>query len=276
MLDERYIVTGQAEACGMVAIGRHRLHVAMAGVGTPTVVFEPGLGGVAADWASIQAAVADGGFATIAYDRAGHGRSGLARDARRSEQIAEELHTLLCRVAAPPFVLVGHSLGGLHVRVFAQRFPELIAGMVLIESSHLRQQPAPSSGLLRLREAVRTALGRLARTRPSGTHDRGSYARELRAFQRRAGQPDPLAAGALGSRPLLVLTAPPPDEPDERAHWDAWHTLHAELARLSGNSRHLVAPHGGHDLHRDAPELVIAAILTVCRAAREGGPLAFG
>lgn len=276
----------------LVAVGRHQLYVETAGSGTPTVVFEPGLGGVAADWAAMRAAVAAAGFTAIAYDRAGHGRSGPARDARTSEQIARELRRLLRQIAAPPFVLVGQSLGGVHARAYARLFPEDVAGMVLIESSHTRQsQPAPPHFAQRLRGVAWKSAARLARwvrTRsPLPVHDGRaveagtaarrldprSLAKELRAFQRRAGGPDELAPDALGAKPLIVLTAAPPAAVDERADWQTWHALHADLARLSSNSLHRVAPRGGHDLHRDAPDLVLAAILAVCHGARDGAPL---
>jgi pimeloyl-ACP methyl ester carboxylesterase len=95
---------------------------------------------------------------------------------------------------------------------------------------------------------------------------------ELRALEGLTAADQSLAAGALGEKPLVVLTRSAGRLPPE--FWRRWHALHAELAQLSGNARHVVADQAGHYIHRDDPGLVVAAIREVLRSVRTGSPLA--
>lgn len=119
-----------------VDIGGFRLHLMRAGKGTPSVVLEAGLAGFALDWGLVLPAVAS--FTTVcAYDRAGYGWSDPGPLPRTSGRIVAELHTLLHRAGIePPYVLVGHSFGGFNVRIFADHYPDEVAGMVLVDVSH--------------------------------------------------------------------------------------------------------------------------------------------
>jgi len=119
----------------LIDIGGYRLHLVERGVG-PVVIFEAALGGGAFDWAVVAEQLASHAR-TISYDRAGNGWSDPGPGSRTPQQIADELHEALKRAGiSPPYVLVGHSLGGLYVQVFARRFPGEVAGMVLVDSSH--------------------------------------------------------------------------------------------------------------------------------------------
>ena len=123
----------------LVEVGDRRLHLHCVGEGSPTVIFEAGAGGGVLDWTLVQAAVGEFTRA-CAYDRAGLGWSDPVDRPRRSPQVAEELHTLLNNAQVDgPLVLVGHSLGGIYVRSFADRWPHRVAGMVLLESAHENQ-----------------------------------------------------------------------------------------------------------------------------------------
>lgn len=112
-----------------------RLNLYCIGKGSPTVVFETGLADVTESWAFVQPAI---GAHTRAcsYDRAGIGYSDPGRRPADSANIADDLHRLL-RAAGikPPYVLVGHSLGGMHVRMYADIYPSEVAGMVLVDSA---------------------------------------------------------------------------------------------------------------------------------------------
>jgi pimeloyl-ACP methyl ester carboxylesterase len=120
----------------MVDIGGHRLHINCVGQGSPTVILESGLGTMSADWANVQPEVAET-TRVCAYDRAGTGWSEPGPEARDPRQIAGELHTLLGNAGIDgPYVLVGHSFGGLYVRMYAARFPKEVKGMVLVDASH--------------------------------------------------------------------------------------------------------------------------------------------
>jgi pimeloyl-ACP methyl ester carboxylesterase len=120
----------------LVDIGGRRLHVQISGnasVSAPTVVLEAGLAATSLSWASVQPLI--GAFARVAsYDRAGLGWSDDAVAPATARNAADDLHLLLSRAELPaPYILVGHSLGGLIVRVFQQLHPELVAGLVLVD-----------------------------------------------------------------------------------------------------------------------------------------------
>ena len=120
-------------------VGGHRLHLDCHGHGSPTVVLSNGLGGVSAGWARIAAPVA-ATTRVCAYDRAGQGWSEDAASPRDGVQSAEELHTLLAKAGEHgPYVLVGHSTGGTYAMTYAARYPEQVAGMVLLDSSSPEQ-----------------------------------------------------------------------------------------------------------------------------------------
>jgi pimeloyl-ACP methyl ester carboxylesterase len=286
----------------MLTAGKHRLHARLVGSGAPVVVIEPGIGSTSVGWWEIGDDLAQEGIATVLYDRAGHAWSSRARDARRSLQIATDLHALLAQLAEPPFVLVGHSAGGVHLRAFARLYPAEVAGMVLVESSSEAQHDAGTSAATFLPRALTPLLlyasvlvphwlsrRAFARGRPSPysgrnadlelaawlARSRRTLLKELRAFRRLRGRDSFLQPGDLGEKPLIVLTAAPPRDDAARPEWERWLALQADLARLSHNSRHIVAPEGGHDLHAEAPALVLQAIRDVVESARHGNaPLA--
>ena len=122
----------------LVDVGGYRLHINCTGAGSPTVVIDAGWGDWSASWSSwVQPEVAKT-TRVCTYDRAGMGYSEAGPLPRTAEQFAKELHTLLQRAGIPgPYVLVGHSLGGLPVRVFAHAYATDVAGVVLFLASDL-------------------------------------------------------------------------------------------------------------------------------------------
>jgi hypothetical protein len=130
---------GQAVAGRMIDVGGHRLYLACSGTGSPTVVLENGLGEHTPSWAWIVKDVALDTRVCV-YDRAGQGWSESARGPQDGVQLAADLHTLLERAAIPgPYVLAGHSVGGTYALTFAARYPQQVAGMVLLDSSTPQQ-----------------------------------------------------------------------------------------------------------------------------------------
>jgi pimeloyl-ACP methyl ester carboxylesterase len=122
----------------MIDIGGRRMRLVCEGPrgAGPTVVFEAGSFGLAADWAEVQKRLTAQGVASCAYDRAGMGYSDPGPLPRDSLAIVSDLETLLKAARVPPpYVLVGHSMAGLHVRLFAVRNPDLVAGLVLVDAA---------------------------------------------------------------------------------------------------------------------------------------------
>ncbi len=117
----------------------HRVHIE--GDGRPIVIFESGLGDTLAVWEQVQHAIAAGCTRTLSYNRAGYAGSDVASTARDAETIVAELRSeLRGRNLQPPYVLVGHSLGGLYMQYFARQYPGEVAGLVLVDSTHWNQQ----------------------------------------------------------------------------------------------------------------------------------------
>lgn len=257
-------------------VGPHRIEATVLGSGTPAVVIEPGFGGTAASWRAVAEAVAED-TTVVTYDRAAYGASSRARDARTPRDIARDLNAVLDALGiARPVVLAGHSSGGVYARAFAGLYDGQVAGMVLVDSSHEAQEQVLTGELpWRIRAAQRLmmlVIMMLPRKARSGA-DRRSLIRENRAFHRLTASDKPLAAGGLGGRPLIVITAGPGKILNGRV-WQIWHDLHAELAGLSSNRRHIVASHPDHYVHKKDPDLVITAIRDVVHSARTRTPLA--
>jgi pimeloyl-ACP methyl ester carboxylesterase len=128
----------------LIDIGTHRLHLHCAGQRPPTVVFDAALGGSSLSWSLVHPAVACFTRACT-YDRAGFGWSDAGPLPRTAGRIADELHHLLQRAAVPgPYVLVGHSYGGLVMRLLAARHADDVAGLVLIEPAIPEEWAAPT------------------------------------------------------------------------------------------------------------------------------------
>jgi pimeloyl-ACP methyl ester carboxylesterase len=287
-LDRRmYPAPGQS-----VDVGGHRLHLYCVGSGTPTVVLESGLGEAAAYWGWISTSVARD-TTVCAYDRAGRGWSDAAAAGQDGVGVATDLHTLLDRGHVPgPFVLVGHSSGAQYVRIFAGRYPEQVAGMVLLDG-----QPAeafeglPSYpgfyNLFRRASALLPSIARLGVGRLVSHAQFGSlpaHAREMQRFNYASARvyrsvrdefaelPTSLAQARsfqnLGDRPLVVVTA-------ARDAVAGWLPLQDRMATLSTNSSHRVVPYTHEALITDetAARTSSQAVRDVVHAVRFAAPL---
>lgn len=120
----------------LVDVGGYRLHINCTGIGSPTVILDAGLGGTSQDWSKVQPAVAR--FTRVcSYDRAGYGWSDGGPRPRTSQQIVKELHLLLAHAKVNgPYVLVGHSAGGLNMRLYAYQYPAEVVGLVLVDATN--------------------------------------------------------------------------------------------------------------------------------------------
>jgi pimeloyl-ACP methyl ester carboxylesterase len=277
----------------LVDVGPYRLHLECQGSGAPTVILEPGAGGSAASLGLITPAVASDSRVCV-YDRAGRGWSDPAASPPDGAQIATDLHALLERAQVPgPYVLAGHSFGGLYVRTYAAQYPEEVAGLVLVDSTAADDGPvsAPTTGsysVLRhvsslLATTSRLGVGRLiaatdsaelppryrddARTTAATAKEMGGVLEEYGVASRSVA-----AAGTLRSldaKPLVVLTA-------ERGNSEGWMAEQKQTLSLSPNSLHRVVPgatHGSFVGNPDHAAAVARAIDDVLVSIRTGAPL---
>jgi pimeloyl-ACP methyl ester carboxylesterase len=245
----------------VVSIGAHRLHAAWAGEGQPTVVLDHALAASSQRWGPVPRAVAT--FTRVfAYDRAGCGRSELAQPAagaRTTRDCVNDLHALLASVPLPPpYVLVGHSFGGLNALLYASQYPDEVVGMVQIDATTPEDADARYRSLLSPR--LKREWTRMARRRNAEGIDLATSRAQVRGDLR------------LRPMPLVVLSSlrdetPPgwPAEQLERARLE----FQAALAGLVPGGRHVLAEDGGHFIQEDRPDLVIDAVRAVVSEARE-------
>jgi pimeloyl-ACP methyl ester carboxylesterase len=246
----------------IVGTSDSHLYLYCAGEGTPAVILEAGLGDTHETWASVQAAVA--AFTRVcSYDRAGLGRSTPGVQLRTAGHMTEELHALLHNVGIPsPYVLVGHSFGGLIVQLFASSYADETAGLVLVDSAHEEQEAWLAAELSD--EEMAEQMGFQNGGNAEGADATTSFA-EVRAAHWRL------------QAPLVVLVRgmiPPDEEPPnwtpERAErmGASWLQLQAELAQRSPQGRLVIAERSGHNIHHSQPEIVVDAIRQIVDAGR--------
>lgn len=281
-----------------VAIGGYSLHIWCMGEGQPSVVLESSLAADCLDWHLVQPQIAP--FTRVyAYDRAGLGWSDPSPYPRTSEVIVSELHKLLVNAVVPmPYILVGFSIGGVYVRRYASQYPNEVAGIVLVDSSHEHQ-------LHRLPTARQAILGTIIAENMSTfqRHAKMTYEEIVQEIQIN-GQPDiprltaPIEAlkldrmrpeiakakleeytaaettlngtsqelPSLGDIPLIVLTAGArkqyPGVSDE-LHEDGekiWLELQREIAATSTQSIHQIVEDSSHQMVIDRPDVIVEAI----------------
>jgi pimeloyl-ACP methyl ester carboxylesterase len=272
----------------MVDVGGYRLHINCIGTGSPTVVIDAGWGDWSAKWSWVQLEVAKT-TRVCTYDRAGMSYSEAGPLPRNAEQFAKELHTLLHQANIPGlYVLVGHSLGGLSVRVFAHDYAAEVAGLVLIESmspAQFSQSPtdtkpqtaSQSSGfsipfVLARIGLVRLFAGPLGFTPVLPPEVQKAFTafsvtpRSIQAWEDEGAGMLESAAQALavktfGNLPLIVLSRGLDQKPD-------WQALQAELLQLSSNRQQLIADKSGHNIEIDQPEAAVVAIVKMVEQLR--------
>lgn len=236
-----------------IDVGGHKLRLQVAGSGTPTVVLDCGFGDSLEVWDEVYPEVAR--FArVVAYDRAGLGKSEPGPEPRSFTQIATELHSLLHRAnIAPPYVLVGHSMGGADIRAFAGLFPKEVAGMVFVD---------PLNENIFRSESDKEREARLAQQDAAVKNAPAGVQAEWRA----------LKSEVLNNFPQLSSFGKPPDVPmmllvagrdrpplwmksvlDQYGNW----IVEANEGSL------VVTRDSGHYIQRDEPALVVFAIRRV-------------
>jgi pimeloyl-ACP methyl ester carboxylesterase len=277
----------------LVDVGPYRLHLECTGSRSPTVILEPGGGGSAASMGLIAPSVARDSRVCV-YDRAGRGWSDPAASPPDGAQIATDLHTLLHRGHVPgPYVLAGHSFGGLYVMSFAVQYPQEVAGLVLVDSTAPTSTPvsrerAGSYDVMTrvsamVSSSARLGLGRVvgrlsysslppqsrdeARASAATASQMGSTVDEYAVASRSTSEAGELVD--LAGKPLIVLTA-------GRGHDDKWMAAQDRMATLSTNSVHRVVSGATHASFVESPDhaaAVTRAIHDVVVSVRTGEPL---
>jgi pimeloyl-ACP methyl ester carboxylesterase len=270
----------------LIDVGGYRLHLSCTGTarpGSPTVILEAGYGNSSLAWSKVQPAVAS--FTRVcSYDRAGYGWSDNGPLPSTAGHMVTELHTLLTRAGvAGPYVLVGHSYGGLIMQLYTYTYPQQVAGLVLVESMHEDQFRYPDLHF-GAPPSICQALAPLGIVRVLGLAAPGYVAEFPLAAQpaakaqfnqtrfcqtasdEYAGMEESFAQvhaaqRPLGHLPLVVLTHGHPylGSQGERD----WQALQRNLAGLSSDSRSIIATRSEHYIQLEQPDLVIAAIQQV-------------
>ena len=290
-----------------VDIGGRHINMQCAGAGTPTVILMAGISSWSVVWYKTQPVIAQH-TRVCAFDRAGYGFSDPAPHPQIIAEVVDDLHAALVAGSFPaPYVLVGHSLGGLEARVYAQRWPRQIVGMVLDDTTPAGEglinedQPGFDEAVGResyaahsLQCALLAANGPLEPSRPEYKDcslplptdtpvafrkiwprfftayyaaDRVSLMSSLYTHRY-----DSADHRRLGAMPLVVLTAEnswgtPAGARFNQAYWVA---LHEALAHLSSRGVHRIIAGSGHEIQLDKPQAVIEAVDEVLGRLRTG------
>ncbi len=282
----------------LIDIGGYKLHILCSGHGGPTVVLDAGMGGSSLDWSFVQPEIAK--FARVcSYDRAGYGWSDASPLDRTSRNIAEELHLLLKNAGEQgPYILVGHSFGGPNVRLYADKYPEEVAGLVLVDSSHEDQlkelqwsrsflqtflaRPEIASfiasiGLTRIfnhqsqiqeeYKAFPSAIREAWIAKASTTKYAAAVAKEMANFEEDLNELKQ-AKGVVGDKPLIVITAGKSFTSEETGfpkefldnYFLKWQALQKDLLTKSTNAKQVIAERSGHMINHEQPEIIVESV----------------
>ena len=264
------VLAGDSVEDRFVDVGGHRLRARMVGSGQPAIVLDAGMGESLETWGDLAARLA-GTSTVVAYDRAGLGESDLGPEPRDALAVARDLQRLLQGLGlAPPYVLVGHSLGGLHLRAFADLVPEEVAALVFID--------ATTEGM---HQSLKTEEGRADVMRQLLDESEGVKA-EARGMPSSLAQVE--AMQAPPDVPAVVITATAPVSiPEEyreeaeaagmteerlRALQQRKFQLHAHLAAQLPQGEHVLAEESHHFVYRDQPDLVVDEIVRLVEQIR--------
>ncbi|MBL8155547.1 MAG: alpha/beta hydrolase [Anaerolineae bacterium] len=261
------------------------------GKGSPTIIIDAGMGEWSLHWLGIQSHLSQT-TRTCVYDRAGYGYSDMSESPRTGEQIVAELHALLAAAEVePPYLLVGHSLGGVHMRLYTHQYSDEVVGLVLIDSTpsdvslptEMQQLMAesyaqfPQLADLAAQGAIKPEQMPVPAYLP--TDLTAQYQQQVATegfFTTLYGEYNALPetmqavdeAADLGDLPLTVIAARLADEgypPDllptmERYQAEDWLPAQERLTQLSSNSQIIIADHSHHHIQFDEPDVIIEGV----------------
>lgn len=287
----------------LIDVNGHKMHLYCLGSkrmpAEPTIIIDAGNASYSLDWSGIQHSLKSM-YRVCTYDRSGYGWSESSGDPRDADHVVNELHSLLQAAEENrPFLLVGHSLGGLHMQLFTVRYRSEVAGLVLVESPGTEIQNDPyrqytigsqqtmlflsTSGLLRVLAPFMDS-----QSLPVGAVNLGKYEQEAylqllldpqhyatalaenKNIYVSAKQVETALAGEhpLGDMPLIVLTSGMIDVPEENNPFRTQRipaepraiAQQATLVHLSTPGKQHVVPNSGHLMQHDAPDAILTAI----------------
>ena len=243
------------EECGLYPVETGAVHACAVGAGPVTVVLAAGAGQTSRTWNSLRSRLA-ASARVVTFDRPGLGESPPSPSSRTPTRIAQELHDVLAALdASGPLVLVGHSMGGVHVLRYAALFPDEVAGVVILDT--------PPPGFEQRRLTLLSAEERAERQRilREGAANAPEVVRREREGAQAASEWD--FSDLPEGLPLMVVVADSQNFGElgsPAAHRRLWTEGSREWLELSSRARLAVAKGSGHMVHHDREELVLEAI----------------
>jgi len=245
------------QSARLVSVGVHKMFLNCTGDASgPAVILEAGTGDSSEVWSAVQNQVAQFGR-VCSYDRLGQGKSDKLPMSHTADEIVTDLHQLLHAAVSPPYVMVGHSIGGIYVRKYAQLYPTEVIGMVLLDSSHEEQ-------FSRVSAISPEWAQRVARQFPPDEQRAEGF---LPPNERLVWHFDkPLVVIEHGEMPSAAASDPMAQKSEV-----IFHVLQQDLASRSKYGQLREAKASGHYIQRDQPELVTRAIRGVIRQSASLG-----
>ncbi|MEN6536743.1 MAG: alpha/beta hydrolase [Bryobacteraceae bacterium] len=263
----------------LVDIGGRRLHARIWGRGTPVAVIDVGIGESIEPWSPAISRLAE--YTSVcAYERAGYGKSDAGPLPRTAHQAASDLRLLLAKLSlAPPYVLIGHSLGAVNVMVLAAESPELVGAMLLLD-------PPPRGFISGERFPE---LSKMAMTQTAEFQRTAKAAREQKEtgkalfFETLASEHEAMfgetaaqvaRVQSFGQLPLTIVSSEVPNRafgPEAEAFQQFWIKSNRQVAALSGRGKFVLASKSTHHIHRDVPDLVAREALELVSVCRKQG-----
>jgi pimeloyl-ACP methyl ester carboxylesterase len=266
----------------MIDLGSHSLHAVVAGKGSPAVVFDGGIGARCDEYRQLQDSIA-ATTTVVIYDRAGYGSSEAGPLPRDSRSEAEELRALLAALNIPgPYILVGHSLGGLNMEVYADLHPEDVAGIVLLD-------PPPLSFILGKEYKELASMAAKMTDEWQDIADRGVHSEndeerseaefyQMLASEHRemftASSQQAASITSFDAIPLVVMASGVPNSmfgSAAESYQQYWAEQSETLSVKSSQGRFVFAETSTHRLHDDAADQVSNIVISLVRSFRESG-----
>lgn len=277
-------------------VGGYKLHSYCLGKGKPTVILDAGLGGYSAWWTLVQKEVSE--FTHVcSYDRAGYGWSDAGPGPRTSAVIVKELHTLLHRQnIQPPYILVGHSFGGINMKLYANTYPDEVCALVLVDSCYEKQwerfvahdtkKPLKTMwdsirdsamDMCHSRIAHYVGLSRLLIAQDLQPYFAGSLSKDLqksiiaqsstvKSLEARDSESyycsesfnqSANAPHRITNKPLIVISR---GKKEDESIDTIWAACQQDLMSNSTRSQHIIAHKSGHMINVEQPEIIVNAI----------------